>query len=59
MVNDKITVRHDSGVADKMIAPLTEQNAKQDATLAASLAARPWTEDYLLPSISFREPKHS
>ena len=56
MSNDRAATSRNTDIAattDKMIEP----NASAVPASAAIPTSRPWTEDFLLPSISFREPK--
>jgi hypothetical protein len=58
MSNDKGETGCNTDVAvtaDKMI----KRNATDVPAPEATPTVRPWTEDFLLPSISFREPEHS
>lgn len=43
-----------AATTDKMI----ERKANADPATAGIPTVRPWTSDFLLPSIRFREPKH-
>ena len=56
MSNDRAESDCETDVAvttDKMI----KRDANDVSAPAATPTVRPWTEDFLLPSISFREPK--
>jgi hypothetical protein len=59
MDKDKIEMGGDTHVAEKIDGQLIEPKANQVVAPPAGAAERPWTEDFLLPSISFREPKQS
>jgi hypothetical protein len=57
MSNDKAEMDRNTDVAattDKM----TERDANAVPATAEIPTVRPWTSDFLLPSISHREPKH-
>jgi hypothetical protein len=56
MSNDKIeTDRNTDVAADR---PMIKRNANSVPALAATPTVRPWTADFLLPSISFRRSQH-
>lgn len=56
MSNDKIeTDRNTDVAADR---PIIKRSANSVPALAATPTVRPWTADFLLPSISFRRSQH-
>jgi hypothetical protein len=56
MSNEKAETGCNSDVAVPTDKQMNERNANE---VPATPAVLPWTSDFLLPSISFREPKRS
>lgn len=59
MSNDKTETGRNTDVAATTGEQRVERNAKGELAPAIAPRVRPWTDDFLLPSISFREPKRS
>jgi hypothetical protein len=59
MSNDKAETGCNADVAVKSDKQVIERNANDVPAPAATPTVRPWTSDFLLPSISFREPKRA
>ena len=57
MSNDKVETSCNTDVAANK--QMIEPGANGVPVPAATATVRPWTEDFDLPSISFREPKRS
>jgi len=57
MSNDKAETACNADVAATSDKQVIERNAND--VPAATPTVRPWTSDFLLPSISFREPKRA
>jgi hypothetical protein len=57
MRNDKAETGCNTDVAATTDKQMIERNANGVPAPAATPTVRPWTSDFLLPSISFREPK--
>ena len=53
MSNDNAETGCDTDVTDKQ---MVEKKANDVPAPATTPTVRPWTSDFLLPSISFREP---
>ena len=59
MRNDKAQTVCNTNVAAATDKQTTERNAKGVEAPAVTPKTRPWTADFLLPSIRFREPSAS
>lgn len=57
MRNDNAETDCKTDVAARTEQQMTEKHAQEVPAPVAVPTARPWTADFLLPSISFREPK--
>ena len=57
MSNDNAETGSKTDVAATTDQQMIEKRAQDVPAPAATPTARPWTADFLLPSISFREPK--
>jgi hypothetical protein len=57
MSNDKAETSCNTGVAATTDKQVIERNANDIPAPAVTPTVRPWTADFLLPSISFREPE--
>ncbi len=57
MSNDKAETGPKTDAAATTDQQMLERHAQDRTTPAATPTARPWTADFLLPSISYREPK--
>ncbi len=57
MSNDNAETGLKSDVPATTDLPMMEKHAQDRLTPAVTPTARPWTADFLLPSISFREPE--
>jgi hypothetical protein len=58
MSNDNAETRSKTDVAAATDQRMIENHAQDVPAPAATRTARPWTADFLLPSIRFREPNH-
>jgi hypothetical protein len=58
MSNDNAETGGDTDVVATADKQTIEKQANDVPAPAATPTVRPWTSDFLLPSISFREPKH-
>jgi hypothetical protein len=56
MRNDKAETVCNTDVAGKIDKQIIERNANGVPAPAVTSTVRPWTADFLLPSIRFREP---
>jgi hypothetical protein len=59
MGNDKAETVGDTAVAAATDKRSIERNANGGAAAAVTPGTRPWTSEFLLPSIRFREPSAS
>jgi len=59
MSNDKIETGRNTDVAATPDKQMIERNRNGVPVPAATLTVRPWTADFLLPSISFHRSKHA
>ena len=57
MNNDKAETVCNTDVARTIDKHIIEQNADDVPAPAVTSTVRPWTADFLLPSIRFREPR--
>ena len=57
MSNDNTETGRDTDVVATADKQMIEKQANDVPAPAATPTVRPWTEDFLLPSISFREPE--
>jgi hypothetical protein len=57
MSNDNAETACEADVAATTDKQMIEKRANDVPAPAATPTVRPWTSDFLLPSISFREPK--
>jgi len=57
MSNDNAETGYKTDAAARTEQQMIEKHAQDVPAPAATPTARPWTADFLLPSISFREPK--
>jgi len=57
MGNDKAGTGYNADVAATTDKQVIERKATDVPAPAATPTVRPWTSDFLLPSISFREPE--
>lgn len=57
MTNDKAATVCNTEVAATIDKPITKRNANDAPAPAVDATVRPWTADFLLPSIRFREPR--
>jgi len=56
MSKDKAETVANTDIAKKTDKQTSEQNANDARGPASTSTVRPWTADFLLPSIRFREP---
>jgi hypothetical protein len=59
MSNDKIETDRNTDVAARPDRQMIERNRNGIQAPAATPTVRPWTADFLLPSISFHRSKHA